>query len=77
MSFDIGNNEISVAFESGDVIKWSLSKMTFSTKENYSERTLTHITTNGQAFYVYDCEGMMKRYFDGEKTTLKEYRYSC
>ena len=28
MSFDIGNNKISVAFESGDVIKWSLSKMT-------------------------------------------------
>ena len=74
MSFDIGANEISVAFESGDVISWSLSKMTFLTKESYSEHTLTHIATNDKAFYVYDCKGTIKRYFDGERTAVKEYR---
>ena len=74
MSFDIAGNEINVAFESGDVIKWSLRKMTFLAKENYSEHTLTHIGTNDQALYVYDCDGVMKRYFNGEKTSVKEYR---
>merc|ERR1711892_214351 len=75
MCFTVGQNKIRVGFESGDVITWSESKMTFVAKESYSSSTLMHIAQSQSSFYIYDCKGVMARYEapNGLKKRQKEY----